>query len=65
MESARRNADGTLTIPARAEANDGTIGDGLDTIGPDDPRFGVWDRWLGSGDEAVEHEAADDVGQQD
>lgn len=43
---ATRNADNTLTIPARAETDDGAIGDGLDTIGPDDPRYEVWDAWL-------------------
>lgn len=42
----KKNEDGTITIPARAEADDGTIGDGLQTIGPDDPRYEVWLAWL-------------------
>jgi len=41
-----RNPDGTITILARNEAEDGSIGDGLTTVGPDDPRFGQWDQWL-------------------
>ena len=42
----RRNPDGTLTIPRRAETGD-SIGDGAVTIGPDDPEFATWLRWLG------------------
>jgi hypothetical protein len=35
--------DGKLRVPARAEAADGTIGDGVKDIGPDDPDY---ERWL-------------------
>jgi hypothetical protein len=42
----KRNADRTLTVPDRAEGPGGMIGDGMITIGPDDPRYAVWDRYL-------------------
>jgi hypothetical protein len=42
---ARRNADGTLTVPGRAEGP-GIIGDGMITIGPDHPDYQAWDDWL-------------------
>jgi hypothetical protein len=38
-----RLPDGRLLIPATAEADDGTRGHGRITIGPDDPRYEVWD----------------------
>lgn len=34
---AKRLADGRLRVPARAEGDDGMIGDGMVTIGPGDP----------------------------
>ena len=46
-----RNSDGTITIMARNEADDGSIGDGLLVIGPEDPRYAVWDRWLQSNEQ--------------
>ena len=42
---ATRNADGTLTVPMRAET-DGITGDALVTIGPDHPDYAAWDSWL-------------------
>lgn len=42
---ATRNADGTLTIPKRAEGG-GLIGDGMVTIGPKDSDYPAWDAWL-------------------
>lgn len=47
---ATRNADGTITIPRRAEGPGGLIGDAMVTIGPDDPEYAVWDEWLKSQD---------------
>lgn len=44
--NAKRNGDGTLTVPARAEGPPGVIGDGMITIGPDHPDYAEWDRWL-------------------
>ena len=44
--NATRNPDGTITIPRRAEGEDGLIGDGMATIGPDDPEYAAWDEWL-------------------
>jgi len=35
-----------IEVPATAEADDGMIGDGLQTIGPDDPRWDLWAEWL-------------------
>ncbi len=40
-----RNADGTLTVPMRAEAH-GIIGDALVTIGPGHPDYEAWDSWV-------------------
>lgn len=43
---ATRNDDGTLTVPKRAEGGGGLIGDGMVTIGPGDPDYPAWDKWL-------------------
>ncbi len=43
---ATRNADGTLTVPKRAEGPGGMLGDGMVTIGPDDPDYAAWDAWF-------------------
>lgn len=45
--NAHRNADGTITIPARIEQG-GIIGEGEARIGPDDPDYQMWDEWLGA-----------------
>lgn len=37
-----RLPNGKLLIPVRAEAADGTIGDGMVEIGPDSPDFARW-----------------------
>lgn len=42
----KRNPDGTITVPMRAEGPDGLIGDGMVDIGPDHPDFAAWDAWL-------------------
>jgi hypothetical protein len=43
----RRLPDGRIAdVPVRAEADDGTVGDGLATLAPGDPGFDAWDRWL-------------------
>ena len=42
----RRLPDGRLQVPMRAEAADGTIGDGVVTLAPGDPGFDAWDCWL-------------------
>lgn len=34
--------NGNLLIPRRAEADDGTIGDGQEEIGPDHPDYLTW-----------------------
>ena len=49
---AKRNDDGTLTVPGRAEGPDGMIGDGMITIGPDHPDYQAWDEWLQLQDES-------------
>jgi hypothetical protein len=41
-----RLPDGSLRVPRRAEAPDGTIGDGVDVIGPDDPGFQAWSDYI-------------------
>lgn len=38
----RRLASGNLLVPVRLEADDGTIGDGLQEIGPNHPDFAAW-----------------------
>ena len=43
---ARRLPDGRIEAPMRAEADDGTIGDGVAVLAPGDPGFAEWDRWL-------------------
>lgn len=43
---ARRNPDGTVTVPMPARGPDGVMGDGVVTIGPDHPDFKAWDEWL-------------------
>jgi hypothetical protein len=43
---ARRLPDGRIEAPVRAEAPDGTIGDGIAVLAPGDERFDEWDRWL-------------------
>lgn len=55
-----KNEDGTLTILARNEGEDGTIGDGLVTIGPDDPRYEVWDQYLSANEHPVSGQGVDD-----
>ena len=37
-----RLANGNLLVPMRAEADDGTVGDGMVEIGPDHPDFAAW-----------------------
>lgn len=50
-DHARRNPDGTVTVPARAESEDGrVIGDGMRTIGPDDPAYDAWAAWISQRD---------------
>ncbi len=46
MSGEKRNPDGTLTVPGRAEGPGGMTGDGMITIGPEDPRYAAWDRYL-------------------
>ncbi len=46
--TARRLPDGRLEVPARAETEDGLIGDGMQTISPDHPDYAAWDHWLTS-----------------
>lgn len=63
MMRARRNVDGTITIPVAVTAP-GVVGHGESTIGPGDPEYAMWDDWLaqhgdgpagdGSGAAAVE-----------
>lgn len=43
---AERLPDGRIRVPARAEAEDGTIGDGMDVIDHDDPRYQAWSDYL-------------------
>lgn len=43
---AKRLADGRLLVPARAEGDDGMIGDGMVTIGPGDPGYDEWIAWF-------------------
>ena len=42
MIPAKRLPNGKLLIPRRAEAEDGTIGDGMEEIGPDHPDYADW-----------------------
>jgi hypothetical protein len=37
---------GRIRVPVRATGPGGEIGEALATIGPDDPAYPVWDRWL-------------------
>ena len=39
---AQRLPNGNLLVPHRAEAPDGTIGDAMFEIGPDDPGWSNW-----------------------
>ena len=38
--------NGNLLVPKRIEADDGTIGDTLVEIAPDDPMFDTWQQFL-------------------
>ena len=38
----RRLANGRLLIPVRAESSDGTLGDGMEKIGPAHPDYAKW-----------------------
>lgn len=40
--------DGKLRVMRRADSGDGSIGDGLVDIGPDDPEYAAWAKWLDS-----------------
>lgn len=40
---ARRLPDGWIEAPVRAEADDGTVGDGVAILSPGDPGFDAWD----------------------
>ena len=40
-----KNPDGTLTIPVRVEADDGTIGDAVEVISKDHPQYAEWLPW--------------------
>ena len=42
----RRLPDGRIEAPARAETDDGLIGDGVVVLGPSDPMFDEWSAWL-------------------
>lgn len=44
--TAERVGDDQIRIPVRVESNGGAIGDGVEVIGPDDPRYPQWDAWL-------------------
>jgi hypothetical protein len=37
--------NGKLLVPRRAET-DGIVGLGMVEIGPDDPEFAAWEKWL-------------------
>lgn len=41
-----RTPDGRICAPARAVAEDGTLGDGVVYLGPTDPAWPVWDAYL-------------------
>lgn len=41
-----RFPDGRIEIPVRLKGPDGQIGDARVVIGPDDPRYEVWDTYL-------------------
>jgi len=43
---AERLPNGNLLVPARAEAEDGTIGDGMMEIGPEHPDFERWQEFV-------------------
>lgn len=40
-----RLPDGRLRIPISGELDDGTLYDGAEEIGPDDPRYAEWEEW--------------------
>jgi hypothetical protein len=42
----KRLSNGNLLVPARAESDEGVIGDGMVEIGPDDPDYDEWVRQL-------------------
>jgi hypothetical protein len=44
--NAKRLENGRLLVPRRAEGPHGLIGDAMVEIGPDDPDFAAWDKWL-------------------
>lgn len=46
MMKPQRLTDGRLRVPMRAESEDGVIGDGVATIGPDHPQYQVWSDYL-------------------
>jgi hypothetical protein len=59
----RRLPDGRLRVPESHTLPDGTILDGSRVIGPDDPDYAKWDRWMREHDprENEDHAPADDA----
>lgn len=49
---AERLADGRIRIPTSEETAGGDLAHGFDDIGPDDPRYAAYDRWLKQEDSA-------------
>ena len=43
---AKKLPNGKLLVPRRAERPDGSHGDGMDEIGPDDPEYATWLDWI-------------------
>jgi hypothetical protein len=46
MTPPKRLANGNLLVPARVEGPDGLIGDVIKEIGPDDPDYAAWSKWM-------------------
>jgi len=52
------HANGDLTVPMRAEAEDGTIGDGMVRITANHPDYAAWREYLTRFPDAAEQEGS-------
>jgi len=57
----KRLPDGKLIVPCRAEGDGGVVGDGMVEIGPDDPDYPAWDKWLKANPDEEERDKPEEL----